>query len=51
VQSTEILAGVLFDRTNNSKFFNLEASRRLGNSFKIEAEMRLFSGAPATDSA
>lgn len=51
VQSTEILAGVLFDRTNNSKFFNIEASRRLGDSFKVEAEMRLFSGAPETDPA
>jgi len=51
VQSTEILAGVLFDKTNNSKFFNIEASRRLGDSFKIEAEMRFFSGALATDPA
>lgn len=34
VQSTEILAGVMFDRSNNSKFFNIEASRRLGEGFK-----------------
>ena len=51
VQSTEILAGVMFDRSNNSKFFNIEARRRLGDSFKIEAEMRFFSGAAETDPA
>ncbi len=51
VQSTEILAGVLFDRTNNSKFYNIEASRRLGDSFKLDLEVRLFSGAPITDAS
>ncbi len=49
VQSTEILAGVMFDRTNNTKFYNIEASRRIGDSFKVELEVRLFSGAPDTD--
>jgi len=49
VQSTEILAGVMFDRTNNSRFYNIEASRRLGDSFKIDLELRFFSGAPAND--
>jgi len=51
VQSSEILAGVLFDRTNNSKFYNIEASRRLGDSFKIDFELRMFSGAPSTDAS
>ncbi len=51
VQSSEILAGVLFDRTNNSKFYNIEASRRLGDSFKLDFELRLFDGAPATDAS
>lgn len=50
-QSTEILAGVLFDRTRNSRFYNIEASRRIGDSWKISAELRFFAGAPATDSA
>lgn len=50
VQSTEILAGVLFDRTSNSKFYNIEASRRIGDSWKIEAEMRIYAGSPAYDS-
>ncbi len=49
VQSTEILAGVIFDRTNNSKFYNIEASRRLGDSWKIELEARFFSSAPKND--
>jgi hypothetical protein len=49
VQSTEILAGIMFDRTNNSKFYNIEASRRIGDSFKVDLEVRLFSGASSTD--
>ena len=48
-QSAEVLAGVMFDRTNNTKFYNIEASRRLGDSFKVEMEMRLYSGAPVKD--
>jgi len=49
VQSTEILAGVLFDRTNNSKFYNIEASRRMGDSFTLDLEIRLYSGIPKND--
>ncbi len=49
IQSTEILAGVSIDRTNNTKFYNIEASRRLGDSWKIELEARFFSGAPKSD--
>lgn len=51
VQSTEILAGVIFDRTNNAKFYNIEASRRLGDSWKIEVEARFFSGTQKKDPA
>ena len=46
VQSTEILAGIIFDRTTSSKFYNLEASRRLGESWTIDLEVRFFEGAP-----
>lgn len=46
VQSTEILAGIIFDRTTSSKFYNVEASRRLGESFTIDLEVRFFTGAP-----
>ncbi|MBL6987125.1 MAG: hypothetical protein ISR72_08835 [Methylobacter sp.] len=50
-QSTQILAGVIFDRGSNSKFYNIEASRRLGDSFKLEIEARFFSGILNTDPA
>lgn len=46
VQSTEILAGIIFDRTTSSTFYNLEASRRLGESWTIDLEVRFFEGAP-----
>jgi hypothetical protein len=49
VQSTELLAGVIFDRTNNTKFYNIEASRRLGENWKVELEARFFSSAPKND--
>ena len=48
-QSTEILAGIIFDRTSSAKFYNIEASRRVGDSWKIELEMRFFSSAPVDD--
>lgn len=43
IQSTELLAGVIFDRRQNVKFYNIEASRRLGNNWKIKLEARFFS--------
>ncbi|NOQ34766.1 MAG: hypothetical protein GQ569_02605 [Methylococcaceae bacterium] len=49
IQSTEILAGVILDRRSNEKFYNIEASRRLGDDFKIEVEARFFSGAASRD--
>ena len=51
VQSTEVLAGIIFDRTSNAKFYNIEASRRLGDSWRIELEARFFSSAPKSDPA
>ena len=45
-QNTEILAGVTFDRTTGEKFYNMEASRRLGESFKLDLEVRLYNNAP-----
>ena len=44
VQNTEILAGVIFDRRDGSKFWNIEASRRFGDNWKVDLEVRLFSG-------
>jgi hypothetical protein len=42
-QTTEVLAGITLDRTTNEKFYNFEASRRLGESFKLDLEVRLYS--------
>ncbi len=43
VQSTEILIGGIADLEKSSKIFSLEASRRLGESWKLEVEGRFFS--------
>ncbi|MDZ4151642.1 hypothetical protein, partial [Methylicorpusculum sp.] len=49
VQDSQILAGVIFDRTHNTKLFSVEASRRIGDNWKAELELRLFNGIPASD--
>ncbi|HEX9625787.1 MAG TPA: hypothetical protein VGA00_02490 [Acidiferrobacterales bacterium] len=49
VQSTELLAGVIGDREFDTRFYNLEASRRIGDHWKIALELRALSGAPAAD--
>jgi len=43
-QSTELLAGIIFSLDNAGKLFNLEASRRLGDAWKLSVEARIFSG-------
>jgi len=43
VQSTQILIGGISDLEKSSKIFSLEASRRLGESWKLEIEGRFFS--------
>ncbi len=48
-QSTELLAGIVFDRDSSAKFYNLEASRRLGEDWKLELEARIFSAIPSSD--
>lgn len=48
-QSTEILAGVFFDRQQEGSLYNIEASRRLGNAWKLSAEMRLWQDHPPVD--
>ncbi|MEE9343918.1 MAG: hypothetical protein V3V12_09835 [Gammaproteobacteria bacterium] len=40
VQSTQILAGVITDLDGGARSYNLEASRRLGSSWKVELEAR-----------
>ncbi|WP_083262621.1 hypothetical protein [Roseivirga sp. 4D4] len=41
-QSTEFLIGGVFDLDKSTKLWSIEGSRRLGNSWKAEVEMRLF---------
>ena len=43
VQSTQILIGGIQDLDKNSRLLSLEASRRIGNSWKVEVEGRFFS--------
>ena len=40
-QSTEALLGLIIDRENGGKFFNIEASRRIGASWLIELQGRI----------
>ncbi len=49
VQSTEILAGLIVDTDNQSQSFRIEASRRLGDSWKLTAELQTFSNIKADD--
>ncbi|MDH5327087.1 MAG: hypothetical protein OEZ68_12730 [Gammaproteobacteria bacterium] len=43
-QSTDLLAGVILDLDNKGRMFSLEGSRRLGDSWKLNLEARVFSG-------
>ncbi len=49
VQSTDFLAGAVIDRDTGSAFLNIEASRRFGDRYKIEAELRSFLNASPQD--
>ena len=40
-QSSELLAGAVFDLDSNARFYSLEASRRIGDSFVLSLEARL----------
>ena len=48
-QCTEILAGAILDMDSSARMFVIEASRRVGGRFSVEAELRAFSGAAPTD--
>ena len=45
-QDSSLLAGVVLDRNASEWFFSLEAERRLGANYSIEARLRFFQGAP-----
>jgi len=49
VQSTEVLAGVIIDLDNNGRLLNVEASRRLGDAWKLDLEIRTFSNMDSGD--
>ncbi len=48
-QSTEALIGVIVDRQSRARFYNIEASRRIGKRFKLTLEGRAFVAIPAND--
>ena len=43
-QSTEVLGGVIQDLDSDSRAFSVEASRRVGDRYRLEIEVRTFSG-------
>jgi hypothetical protein len=49
VQSTEILGGVFYDTDVQSRSLRIEASRRLGDSWKLTGELQVFSNVDAAD--
>lgn len=48
-QSSEALIGLVLDRETGGKFFNIEASRRIGESWLLEAQGRFFSDQKRSD--
>lgn len=48
-QSTQFLASAIVDRDTGAKGFSLEAERRIGEDWKVEVEVRIFSGVPSAD--
>jgi hypothetical protein len=49
VQTTQMLAGTIVDRKTGAVFASVEASRRLGDRWRLNLEARLFVGLPPTD--
>jgi hypothetical protein len=49
VKDTSILIGGITDLEKNSTIFSIEASRRIGNSWKAEIEARIFNSIDADD--
>lgn len=48
-QSSEVLAGLIVDTENQSRTLRVEASRRLGDSWKLSGEMQVFANIDASD--
>lgn len=49
VEGTTILAGGVFDMNSSAKFANIEASRRLGDDWRITLDARFLFNVPVTD--
>lgn len=49
VQSTELLAGVIFDPEKNTHFISVEGSRRIGDNWKLNMEGRAYNGLKPAD--
>ncbi len=49
VQSTEALIGVITDNSSHARAISIEASRRLGNRWKLALEARAYQNFPAAD--
>ena len=49
VQSSELLAGVITDLDTSARALNIEASTRIGSSWKLSGRARGFAGLNASD--
>ena len=49
VDGTEVLTGVVSDWKNGTRFFNLEASRRVGNDWKLGLQARFWDNVDDSD--
>lgn len=49
IQSSELLAGFIIDLDNQATLFSVEASRRLGQNWKLNGELRAFTNIPPAD--
>jgi len=48
-QSTDALVGAIFDLDNDAVLYNIEASRRLGDNWKLNIELRASQSVPTKD--
>ena len=49
LDATELLLGVIADRSSEARIYRLELNRRLTNHLKLNLDAMIFSGLPATD--
>jgi len=49
IQSSELLAGMIIDRRRRTQSYSIEASRRLGDSWKMALELRVLTQVAESD--